>query len=109
MGLLVQSVLRLPSPNLFLRPLRGPLHHVVPNPVMRLAGEGPVPDRRVQRHRLTVEDQFPIGRRKRRDHLLAATAATSVNDGCVLHGNIECPVFQLLRRARDELMRELRR
>jgi hypothetical protein len=46
--------------DLLFRPLSCPLHFIVSYPVMRLARKAPVPDRRLERNGLAIEDKFPV-------------------------------------------------
>ncbi len=60
------------------RPVGGPFDPSTTDEVMRPAWQPPAADRRMEGSRLPVVDQLPIGRRKRRDHLLVAPTATQV-------------------------------
>lgn len=90
--------------NLGCRPARRPLDTVPADPVVGLASEAPVADRRRQRDRLAVEAELPVFRREGRDHACSTSASARMNRGRVLHRDIEDAGFEVGRDPIDETM-----
>ena len=81
MSLLRHPVRRPTGVDFLLAPPGGPTDLAVAYPVVRFAGEAPVPDGRVQGDGLAVKNKFPVGGTKRRHDLVAAPAAALVGHG----------------------------
>lgn len=71
-------------------------------PVVRLAVEAPVPDRGIQRDRITIKNYSPIGGRKRGHDLVAAATTTFVDGRCKRNGNIDRSILELVGNVLDK-------
>src|SRR5581483_5551649 len=76
------------------------------DPVVRLTGKTPVPNGGGQRNRLAVEGELPIRRVQRSHYFIPASAAALVAHSRKLHGNIERTLLQSIRDILDEFMAE---
>ncbi len=94
------------APSLFrdlgVRPGRCLDHPAAPDDVVRPARQRPAADRWMQRDRLAVVGDVPIGRRDRRHHLLATSAATAVRGAAILERYVEHAGRELLGECVDE-------
>lgn len=92
---------------LFLVPAWSPLNAVFGDPIVGATGEVPVTYRRIQRHRLAVESQLPVGRCERRHDFSPASTAAAMNGSSVNNRHIENIIVEGFGNKLDEFMVEL--
>lgn len=92
-----------PSGDLISRPLLRPDDPSALDPVMRLAGLLPVPDRRVERRSTVRLLKSPIGRAKRSPDLRAAGAGTQMRGGFEFQRYVQHAGTEVLRHVTDVL------
>ena len=90
--------------NLLVRPLARPVYLTVCYPIVGLAIETPVADRRIEGNAGSIEGNLPVDWRQRGDDLVTATAAAQVHDGRVTNGNIQSSLFEIIGNNFDELV-----
>src|SRR5580658_5943620 len=73
---------------------------------MRLAWKAPVADGRLQRNRLAVKSERPVGRPDRCHNLVSASADAEMRGCCEAYRNIYRPLIHLIGNKLDEFMLE---
>src|SRR5271155_1844948 len=71
---------------------------------MGLAWKTPVADRRLQRDRLAVKNERPVGGPDGRHNLVSTSANAQMRGRCEAYRNVNCPLFQIVRDKFDEFM-----
>jgi hypothetical protein len=90
--------------NLVLGPFAGPVNAVLPDPVVRPAGQVVTSNRRGKGNGLAVIGKTPLRRAEWRDDLVATTTAATMCHGPVLYADVKDTVFECRRHELNELM-----
>jgi len=108
---LTESISVTTSVDLFACPTRRPVHLIASDPVMRLAIEVPVSDRRIEGDRFTIVRERPVSSCERRHYFAGAAATTAMYRRRVWNRDVENAIGEFFRNELHELghQRELTR